>query len=84
MLMNPALSGLRCIRRATLFPRATIPKAARLAWKPAILPRWSAHTPSTSSAMPLPVLHPITLGEGDTPCLESAALAQAEGGQAVA
>ena len=29
--------------------------------------------------MPLPVLHPITLGEGDTPCLESAALAQAEG-----
>ena len=79
MLMNPALSGLRCIRCATLFP-GDYPEGCPScleAGHPASLE--CVYTPSTSSVMSLPVLHPITLGEGDTPCLESAALAQAEG-----
>ena len=79
MLMNPALSGLRCIRRATVSP-GDYPEGCPScleAGHPASLE--CVYTPSTSSVMPLPVLHPITLGEGDTPCLESAALAQAEG-----
>lgn len=80
MLMNPALSGLRCIRCATLFPPGDYPEGCPScleAGHPASLE--CVYTPSTSSVMPLPVLHPITLGEGGTPCLESSVLAQAEG-----
>jgi len=33
----------------------------------------------TDDAIPLPVLAPVTLGEGATPCLDAADLAQAEG-----
>lgn len=80
MQMNPGLTGLRCIRCASLWPPGDYPEGC-----PSCL---SAGHPATlecryeavgGSAMPLPVLNPITLGEGGTPCLAAPDLAQAEG-----
>lgn len=80
MQMNPRLSGLRCIRCDSLWPPADYPEGCPScleAGHPASLE--CRYEPSADPAMPLPVLDPVTLGEGATPCLAAPALAQAEG-----
>ena len=80
MLMNPALSGLRCIRCATLFPGRLSRRLPVLseAGHPASLE--CVYTPSTSSVMSLPVLHPITLAKATRPAW-SRPLAQGSAGR---
>ena len=80
MQMNPRLSGLRCIRCERLWPVADYPEGCPgclEAGHPASLE--CRYEPGGDAAMPLPVLDPVTLGEGATPCLAAPALAQAEG-----
>lgn len=80
MLMNPRLSGLRCIRCEAMFLPADYPEGCPrclAAGHPASLECHYDGAPG--SAMELPVWNPVTLGEGATPCLDAAALARAEG-----
>ncbi len=80
MQMNPSLSGLRCIRCASLWPPADYPEGCPScleAGHPASLE--CLYESSAEGAMPLPVLNAVTLGEGATPCLAVPALAQTEG-----
>ncbi|WP_417219698.1 pyridoxal-phosphate dependent enzyme [Achromobacter spanius] len=81
MQMNPGLSGLRCIRCTRLWAPGDYPEGCPhclAAGHPATLE--CVYEPSSGgNTMPLPVLAPITLGEGDTPCLDASDLAVAEG-----
>ncbi|MDH1521874.1 pyridoxal-phosphate dependent enzyme [Achromobacter mucicolens] len=81
MQMNPRLTGLRCIRCATLWPAGDYPEgcpACLAAGHPATLEcQYDAH--AVDEVMPLPVLSPVTLGEGGTPCLAAPDLAREEG-----
>jgi len=80
MLMNPRLSSLRCIRCQAILPVADYPEGCPhclAAGHPASLE--CLYEPSGGAGMPLPVLDPVTLGEGATPCLPVPALAHAEG-----
>lgn len=80
MLMNPRLSGLRCIRCDSHLPPADYPEGCPHcleAGHPASLE--CQYAAGSGDAIDLPVLDPVTLGEGATPCLDAPALAQAEG-----
>ena len=81
MQMNPGLSGLRCIRCASLWSPGDYPEgcpSCLAAGHPATLECQYDASP-LDRAIPLPVLAPVTLGEGRTPSLEAAELAHAEG-----
>ena len=73
MLMNPRLSALRCIRCASLWSPDDYPEgcpSCLAAGHPASLE--CCYDPAAEDgAIPLPVLAPITLGEGATPTLET-------------
>ncbi|MGE8678418.1 MAG: pyridoxal-phosphate dependent enzyme [Achromobacter marplatensis] len=81
MLMNPRLSALRCIRCASLWSPDDYPEgcpSCLATGHPATLE--CCYDPADeNSAIPVPVLAPITLGEGGTPTLEAMDLARAEG-----
>ncbi|WP_241132870.1 pyridoxal-phosphate dependent enzyme [Achromobacter insuavis] len=80
MQMNPRLSGLRCIRCDSRLPPADYPEGCPHcleAGHPATLE--CQYDAGAADAIDLPVLDPVTLGEGATPCLDAPALAQAEG-----
>jgi len=81
MRMNPLLSGLRCIRCGRIFPAADYPEGCPdclVAGHPASLE--CLYAPAARDAvLPVPVLDPITLGEGNTPCLPMADLAREMG-----
>ncbi|MFJ0714492.1 PLP-dependent lyase/thiolase, partial [Bordetella bronchiseptica] len=80
MLMNPSLSRLRCLRCSHAVPPGDYPEGCPrclAAGYPASLA--CEYEPADTQPMPLPVLAPITLGEGRTPCLDAPALAHAHG-----
>ncbi|WP_459617731.1 pyridoxal-phosphate dependent enzyme [Bordetella sp. 2513F-2] len=80
MLMNPKLSGLRCIRCQSVLPPGDYPEGCPhclAQGHPASLE--CLYQDTDEARMPLPVLDPVTLGEGATPCLAAPALARAEG-----
>lgn len=81
MQMNPRLSGLRCIRCASLWAPGDYPEgcpSCLAAGHPATLECRYDPSPEDDS-IPLPVLAPVTLGEGATPSLAAAELARSEG-----
>ena len=81
MQMNPRLSGLRCIRCASLWAPGDYAEgcpSCLAAGHPATL-ECIYDASEDDAAMPLPILAPVTLGEGGTPCLPASDLAQAEG-----
>ncbi|CCN17381.1 PLP-dependent lyase/thiolase [Bordetella bronchiseptica] len=80
MLMNPSLSRLRCLRCSHAVPPGDYPEGCPrclAAGYPASLA--CEYEPADMQPMPLPVLAPITLGEGRTPCLDAPSLAHAHG-----
>ena len=81
MQMNPRLTGLRCIRCAALWPAGDYPEGCPdclAAGHPATL-ECQYEAPVRDGVMPLPILAPVTLGEGATPCLAAHELARQEG-----
>ncbi|KRC76247.1 threonine synthase [Achromobacter sp. Root83] len=81
MQMNPSLTGLRCIRCASLWPPGDYPEGCPnclAARHPATLECRYGPSPR-DGAIPLPVLAPVTLGEGATPMLAAEELARSEG-----
>lgn len=81
MQMNPRLTDLRCIRCAALWAPGDYAEgcpSCLAAGHPATLEcRYDAT--ESGNVMPLPILQAVTLGEGDTPCLDAPDLADAEG-----
>ncbi|MGH8816706.1 MAG: pyridoxal-phosphate dependent enzyme [Achromobacter pestifer] len=81
MKMNPSLSGLRCIRCANLWLPDDYPEGCPTCLAighPATL-ECCYDAAAADNDIPLPVLAPITLGEGATPQLEAMDLAASEG-----